>query len=110
MLSDGARCYISLKSMGDPPPKSPREVLKVGENRSFVVQGFDTPRRGVDLALPDLISVGVQQAGESETSSARTSSRSGSSAVDQPLLTQGDAEEATVATAKKAPAKKATAS
>ncbi|HSH22444.1 MAG TPA: S1 RNA-binding domain-containing protein, partial [Acidimicrobiales bacterium] len=48
----GARCYLALKFMGDPPPKSARDVLARGEVRSFVVQALDAPRRGIDLALP----------------------------------------------------------
>ncbi len=51
VVIDGAQCYIPLKAMGDPPPTSAREALDVGEVRSFVVQSFDSPRRGIDLAL-----------------------------------------------------------
>jgi hypothetical protein len=38
--------------MGDPPPRSAREVLTRGQTRSFVVQALDAPRRGIELALP----------------------------------------------------------
>ena len=31
---DGARCYVPLKSMGDPAPRSAREVLDMGETRT----------------------------------------------------------------------------
>lgn len=51
----GARCYIPLSGMGDPPPKAAREVLERGETRTFVVQAFDTPRRGIELALPGFV-------------------------------------------------------
>jgi hypothetical protein len=47
----GARCYLGLKFMGDPAPRSAKDVLRVGETRTFAVHGFDTPRRGIDLAL-----------------------------------------------------------
>ena len=47
-----ARCYIPLSAMGDPPPRSAREVLNRGETRTFVVQALDAPRRGIELALP----------------------------------------------------------
>ena len=47
----GARCYVPLKLMGDPPPKSAKEILRVGESRDFVVFSIDPPRRGIDLAL-----------------------------------------------------------
>ena len=48
----GARCYIPLSAMGDPPPRSAREMLVKGEARPFVVQALDPLRRGVELALP----------------------------------------------------------
>ena len=52
--ADGALCYLPLKNMGDPPPRSAREVLQTGAPLKFMVQAFDTPRRGIDLALPDV--------------------------------------------------------
>lgn len=51
VVVDGAQCYIPLKAMGDPPPTSAREALEIGEVRTFVVQSFDTPRRGIDLSI-----------------------------------------------------------
>jgi hypothetical protein len=50
--ADGVRCYIPLSAMGDPPPRSAREILAKGEARPFVVQALDPLRRGVELALP----------------------------------------------------------
>src|SRR5205085_1148008 len=40
--------------LGDPPPRSAKEVLTRGETRTFVVQALDPPRRGIELALPGL--------------------------------------------------------
>ncbi|MCU1496573.1 MAG: hypothetical protein JWM47_526 [Acidimicrobiales bacterium] len=54
-VSDGALCYIPLKAMADPPPTKAREVLTVGETRTFVVTAFDPPRRGIDVALPGVV-------------------------------------------------------
>ena len=51
VAASGARCYVPLKAMGDPAPKSARDVVSVGETWSFTVSSFDTPRRGIDLAL-----------------------------------------------------------
>ena len=48
----GARCYIPLSAMGDPPPRRAREVLGKGDERTFVVQALDPQRRGIELALP----------------------------------------------------------
>jgi len=52
VLIGDARCYIPLSAMGDPPPRSAREVLTKGETRMFVVQALDAARRGIELALP----------------------------------------------------------
>ena len=54
---DGLRAYVPLTAMGDPAPTSAREVLRKGDTRRFVVQAFDTPRRGVELALPEFVHV-----------------------------------------------------
>src|SRR3546814_14337187 len=48
-------CYLPLKHLGDPAPRSAREVLSFGETYTFVVHAFDTPRRGVDLTMPDVV-------------------------------------------------------
>jgi hypothetical protein len=48
----GARCYVPLSAMGEPPPKSAREIFSKGEQVRFVVQALDPQRRGVELALP----------------------------------------------------------
>ncbi len=53
----GVRCYVPLTAMGDPPPRAARTVMKKGEQRTFVVQAFDPPRRGVELALPAFVHV-----------------------------------------------------
>ena len=52
VLCDGTRAYISLKAISDPPPRSAREVLSLGQVHDFVVRAIDTPRRGIDLAMP----------------------------------------------------------
>ena len=52
VLVEGTRCYIPLKALGDPPPRSAKDVLEQGETREFVVDAIDTPRRGIDLVLP----------------------------------------------------------
>ncbi len=87
VMADGARCYLPLKHLGDPPPRSAREVLSMGQPYEFVVHAFDTPRRGVDLAMPDVVPPGTISG----------------PVPDQPT------EEERVAPAKKAPAKKAAA-
>jgi hypothetical protein len=96
---DGAQCYIPLKAMAIPAPTKAREVLTVGEERTFVVTAFDTPRRGIDLAVP-----GVGSSEGAAPSATVLHGGAASSGETQP------AEEApSMAVTKKAPAKKAAA-
>ena len=53
-----ARCYVQLSGVSNPPPRSAKEVVRRGETRTFVVIGFDTARRGIELGLPNTIAVG----------------------------------------------------
>jgi hypothetical protein len=53
----GARCYIPIAALGDPPPRAARDVLRRGERRTFVVQALDPQRRGIELALPEFARV-----------------------------------------------------
>ena len=57
VTAGGARCYAPVSGLGDPPPRSAKEVLKRGEVRTFVIQALDPPRRGIELALPGLAKV-----------------------------------------------------
>lgn len=57
ITADGARCYAPVSGLGDPPPRSAKEVLKRGESYTFVIQALDAPRRGIELALPGLAKV-----------------------------------------------------
>jgi hypothetical protein len=94
-----AQCYIPLKAMAVPAPTKAREVLTVGEVRTFVVTAFDTPRRGIDLAVP-----GVESSEASMPSATVLHGGAASDGETQP------AEEApSMAVTKKAPAKKAAA-
>ncbi|MBV9661416.1 MAG: hypothetical protein JO337_09685 [Acidimicrobiales bacterium] len=62
--ADGARCYIPLSAMGEPPPRRAREVVTKGETRPFTVQAFDPPRRGIELALPEFARVAGEPTAE----------------------------------------------
>ena len=57
VIAGGARCYAPVSGLGDPPPRSAKEVLTKGESRIFVIQALDPPRRGIELALPGLAKV-----------------------------------------------------
>ena len=51
VVADGARCYIPMTLMADPPPRAAREVLTKGASTTFVLRGFDTARRSIELAV-----------------------------------------------------------
>ncbi len=53
--ADGARCYVPLSAMGNPAPRSAREVLNRGDVQTFVIQALDPLRRGIELALPGFV-------------------------------------------------------
>ena len=53
------RAYVPLRFLGDPPPRSAREVLAVGATAPFVVVSFNAPRRGIDLAAPGFVPEGI---------------------------------------------------
>ncbi len=46
------RGYVPLRLMSDPPPRSAREVMHVGDAVTLVVVSFAPARRSVDLAVP----------------------------------------------------------
>ncbi|WP_426572388.1 histone H1-like repetitive region-containing protein [Aquihabitans sp. McL0605] len=96
---DGAQCYIPLKAMAVPAPTKAREVLTVGEEGTFIVTAFDTPRRGIDLAVPGV--------GSSEDAAPSATVLHGGAASDGE--TQPAEEAPSMAVTKKAPAKKAAA-
>lgn len=75
VLGGGARCYVALKALGDPAPRSARDVLERGEVRDFVVLSFDTPRRGIDLILPGLPNTPGPPAPEEATPKAASARR-----------------------------------
>ncbi|MCU1357593.1 MAG: hypothetical protein JWM89_3011 [Acidimicrobiales bacterium] len=108
-VADGAQCYIPLKAMADPAPTKAREVLTVGEVRTFVVTAFDPPRRGIDVAVPG---VGAATAAEPSATDPRgdaVSSGSNQQAEEAPSMAVTKKAAAKKAPAKKAAAKKAPA-
>src|SRR3954470_14083281 len=49
--------YVPLSLMSDPPPRSAREFMKIGESGSLVVYSFAPARRSIDLAIPTMTTV-----------------------------------------------------
>jgi hypothetical protein len=51
--------YVPLSLMADPPPRSAREFMKIGESITLVVENFAPSRRSIDLAIPTMTTVKV---------------------------------------------------
>src|SRR3954451_5386396 len=49
--------YVPLSLMSDPPPRSAREFMKIGESVTLVVESFAPARRSIDLAIPTMTTV-----------------------------------------------------
>ena len=54
VMVGSVQCYVPLANLASPPPRSAREVLKRGDDVTFVVRALDPQRRGVELALPGI--------------------------------------------------------
>ncbi|MEO8263916.1 MAG: S1 RNA-binding domain-containing protein [Ilumatobacteraceae bacterium] len=49
--------YVPLSLMADPPPRSAREFMKIGESITLVVESFAPARRSIDLAIPTMTTI-----------------------------------------------------
>ncbi len=106
--ADGVRAYVPLTAMGDPAPKRARDALRRGESRPFVVQAFDAPRRGVELALPGFARIAgtaspetVEADIEGEQPARRPAKRTAAKKTGAPVKKTGAAGKKTPAPAKK---------
>jgi hypothetical protein len=64
------RGYVPLRLMANPPPRSAREAMRVGEAVTLVVESFAPARRNVDLALPGASDTRAEP--EADTAKVRT--------------------------------------
>ncbi len=118
VVADGVRCYVPLRFLGKPAPRSAREVLALGENRSFTVVSIAAGRRGVDLALPGFEPEGVTvtEAPPAKrkvaTKKAKATAKTDKAAEKAPAAAKADTKKAATkkAATKKATPKKAAAS
>jgi hypothetical protein len=60
------RGYVPLRLMAEQPPRSAREVMRVGDAVTLVVVNFAPARRSVDLAVPAMAPGAVQPTPELE--------------------------------------------
>ena len=51
VMAADVRCYVPTTLLGDPQPRSAKDVLNRGETYDFVVHTIDTEKRNVDLAM-----------------------------------------------------------
>jgi hypothetical protein len=100
------KCYLPLKGLGDPPPRSAREVVKVGESRRFVVEQFNPQRRGIDLSLADAGSSTESDQPVAEAVAQATEETTKGQQPEEALVSPAAKKAATKAPAKKAAAKK----
>jgi hypothetical protein len=76
-MAGPARCYVPLRFMGSPAPRSARDVVKLGDERALVVVSFNAARRGIDAALegfepPDVVRVPAAAKARKRTKKAET--------------------------------------
>ncbi len=102
--------YVPLRSMADPPPKSARAHVKIGEHVDVTIVGFVAERRSVDGAFDGGITKATTPAKEpSEQSVPARSKRAASKAPRTSTSKTAVKTTAKKAAVKKTPAKKAAA-
>jgi hypothetical protein len=53
-LADDVAGYVPLRLMAEPAPRSAREVMKIGDSVTLIVDSFAATRRSIDLAVPGM--------------------------------------------------------
>jgi hypothetical protein len=106
-----AQGYVPLKALGDPPPRSAREVFTLGETRDFVVHRFDPQRRGIDVvpagARPALTEGDSRIVAEAVAPAAGNQTTDAEEAPVSPVAKKATRKAAAKRSTKKAPAKRA---
>ncbi len=54
--------YVSLRNMATPPPRSARDMFKLGDNVALMVSGYTPSRRSVDLGVPEVVAATMKAA------------------------------------------------
>jgi hypothetical protein len=111
--ADGVRLYIPMRSMANPAPRSAREVLSLGQSRSFVVVSFNAARRGIDAGVPGVVAVEIiepvkarsKKAAPAKAAPAKAAPAKAAPAKPKAAPAKPTAKAATAAPAKAAPAK-----
>ncbi len=66
--------YVSLRNMSTPPPRSARDMFKLGETVSLMISGYTPSRRSVDLGMPDVVAESLKN-GASKSSSTKVAAK-----------------------------------
>ena len=56
--------YVSLRNMSTPPPRSARDMFKLGETVALMISGYTPSRRSVDLGMPDVVTESLKNAAQ----------------------------------------------
>jgi len=88
----GVRCYVPLKSLGSPTPRSARDVLDMGGTYVMRVETIDTPRRGIDVTIVEHVVTAPTATPGTETASTNRASTTHAAAglVDEDRVESGD--------------------
>jgi hypothetical protein len=54
--------YLPLRMLDDPPPRSAKSALRIGESIAVVITGFTPDRRSIDAALPHMATAQISVA------------------------------------------------
>jgi hypothetical protein len=109
-------CYLPLRLMADPAPRSAREFVKLGDSLDLVVSALVPARRSIDVAVPSMSSTPVVAEAPSTKPAAAKKAVAKKSPVKKAPVKKAPAKKAPAAKAppaevpaKKAPAKKVAA-
>jgi len=109
---DGVRGYVPLRLMADPPPRSAKSVMKIGESVTVVVVHFAAARRSIDCALPDVAERAIAELADDDDLDSLADAGGASTRTEAKRSAKKTTAKKTAATkapAKKSPAKKTTA-
>ncbi len=104
--------YVPIRALASPPPRSARDVFRIGDQAAFVITGYSASRRSVDLAVPGVAAIpdARDKVAASGTSTRRTASAPAKKTAAKKVSVAKAAVKKAPAkktAAKKAPAKKA---
>ena len=116
--ADGIKAYAPLRLLGNPPPRSARDALKLGQTVQLVIAGYTPARRSVEVGVVEAVKVAppakaVVTKTKAAKSVAKATPSSKAAAPKKSAAKKSAAKKATVnqvalkkVAAKKAPAKK----